>query len=403
MRCPALSLALSVVAVLFSLIAITAGPSFAQIAAAGPIPPGSRVVIAPMGGFETYFAAAVREKKVPITLTLDKESAQYFIVSTDTEWQGFVYGAGGSANWSQSGGSASYGAAASSTRGLEASIMLIDANTKDVVWAYEVHKSSHGGLLLGTMAARGKQSVAEACAKHLKEFIEKNVGGRETGSSSVIITPVVQHSADRTSNSPENSNPTPTHSSQSSQSTPMLSAVSVNSTPAGADVFVDDGFVGNTPSTLNISAGKHVVAVRKSGFQEWVRSVNLYGGSITLNAELAHSTDEMHAATPALADGSKESVSAEAYSSQTSVGWIGVHAQNSGDVAVVTNVMADSPGAKAGIQVGDVILALDGRLMKGKDFETAVAVLKPGTQISLNYARGSSAHEVSITVGSHNM
>jgi hypothetical protein len=139
----------------------------------GQISPGARIVIAPMGGFETYFAAAMREKKVPVRLTLDKDSAQFFVVSTETEWHGFVYGSGGSANWNQNGGSAAHGAAASSTRGLEASIMLIDAKSKDVVWAYEVHKSSHGALLLGTHAARGQQSLAEACAKHLKEFIEK--------------------------------------------------------------------------------------------------------------------------------------------------------------------------------------------------------------------------------------
>jgi len=126
-----------------------------------------------MGGFETYFAAAVREKKVPVTLTVDKTTAQYFVVSTNQEWQGFVFGSGGSANWGHAGGSSSYGATASSTRGLEASIMLISANTKDVVWAYEVHKNSHGSLLFGTHAARGQQSLAEACAKHLKEFIDK--------------------------------------------------------------------------------------------------------------------------------------------------------------------------------------------------------------------------------------
>lgn len=89
-------------------------------------------------------------------------------------------------------------------------------------------------------------------------------------------------------------------------------------------------------------------------------------------------------------------------SSQTDIGWIGVNAQNKGDVSVVTNVNADGPGAKAGIQVGDIILALDGRLIKGKDFETIVSTLKPGTQISVNYARGSSAHEVTVTVGSPN-
>jgi hypothetical protein len=151
----------------------TAEPGTAVATGSRTVAPGSRVVIAPMGGFETYFAAAVREKGVPITLTLDKASAQFYVVSTNTEWQGFVYGSGGSASWGPSGGSATHGAAASSTRGLEASIMLIDAKTKDVVWAYEVHKNSHGSLLFGTFGARGQQSVAEACAKHLKEFVEK--------------------------------------------------------------------------------------------------------------------------------------------------------------------------------------------------------------------------------------
>ena len=117
--------------------------------------------------------AAIREKKVPVKLTLSRESAQFFVVSTETEWHGFVYGSAGGANWNQNGGSAGHAASASSTRGLEASIMMIDAKTKDVVWAYEVHKSSHGALLFGTHAARGQQSLAEACAKHLKEYIEK--------------------------------------------------------------------------------------------------------------------------------------------------------------------------------------------------------------------------------------
>lgn len=147
------------------------------VVASGLMPAGARVVIAPMGGFETYFAAAIREKKVPITLTLDKNSAQYFVVSTETEWQGFVFGSGGSANWNRLGGSAAYGSSGSSTRGLEASIMLIDAKSKDVVWAYEVHKNSHGALLFGTLGVRGQQSLAEACAKHLRDFIKSESNG----------------------------------------------------------------------------------------------------------------------------------------------------------------------------------------------------------------------------------
>lgn len=139
----------------------------------GQIPPGARIVIAPMGGFEAYFAAAIREKGVPVTLTLDRDSAQYFVVSTETEWRGFVAGSSANADWNQTGGHYGSASSASSTRGLESSIMLIDAKSKDVVWAYEVHKSSHGALIFGTLAARGQQSLAEACAKHLKEFMEK--------------------------------------------------------------------------------------------------------------------------------------------------------------------------------------------------------------------------------------
>jgi hypothetical protein len=126
-----------------------------------------------MGGFETYFAAAIREKGVPITLTLDRDSAQYFVVSTETEWRGFVAGSAASADWGPVGGHYGSASGASSTRGLESSIMLIEAKSKDVIWAYEVHKSSHGALIFGTLGARGQQSLAEACAKHLKEYMEK--------------------------------------------------------------------------------------------------------------------------------------------------------------------------------------------------------------------------------------
>ena len=160
-----------ILCLLFSLYA--AGKDKDKESAMSQISPGARIVIAPMGGFETYFAAAIREKKVPITLTLDRDSAQFFVVSTETEWRGFVAGSSASADWNQGGGHYDSASAASSTRGLESSIMLIDAKTKDIVWAYEVHKSSHAALLFGTHATRGQQSLAEACAKHLKEYIEK--------------------------------------------------------------------------------------------------------------------------------------------------------------------------------------------------------------------------------------
>jgi hypothetical protein len=60
----------------------------------------------------------------------------------------------------------------------------------------------------------------------------------------------------------------------------------VDSTPAGADIEIDGGFVGNTPSTVTVNAGSHQVVVKKSGFTDWTRTLNVTGGTINLNATL---------------------------------------------------------------------------------------------------------------------
>ncbi|HUN61198.1 MAG TPA: PEGA domain-containing protein [Candidatus Sulfotelmatobacter sp.] len=78
------------------------------------------------------------------------------------------------------------------------------------------------------------------------------------------------------------------------------SALTVNSAPVGADIYLDQNFVGNTPSTLNVTAGKHSISIRKSGYQDWVRDMNLAGGSITLNAELAPGSNAVAPASAAV-------------------------------------------------------------------------------------------------------
>ena len=54
----------------------------------------------------------------------------------------------------------------------------------------------------------------------------------------------------------------------------------------GADIEVDDNFVGNTPSVVELVYGEHNVAVKKSGYKTWQRRIKLSGGEIKINAEL---------------------------------------------------------------------------------------------------------------------
>lgn len=51
--------------------------------------------------------------------------------------------------------------------------------------------------------------------------------------------------------------------------------VSISSSPTGADISVDQSFVGNTPSSISLSAGKHVISVSKQGYKDWERGITL--------------------------------------------------------------------------------------------------------------------------------
>lgn len=62
--------------------------------------------------------------------------------------------------------------------------------------------------------------------------------------------------------------------------------VQVASDPAGADIEVDGSFVGNTPSTIELTVGEHTVVVKKAGFKTWERNIKTSGGSISLAAQL---------------------------------------------------------------------------------------------------------------------
>ena len=68
--------------------------------------------------------------------------------------------------------------------------------------------------------------------------------------------------------------------------TASQASLTIDSTPSGADIEIDGGFVGSTPSTINTSPGAHEVSVKKKGFADWSKKLNVTGGSIHLTAEL---------------------------------------------------------------------------------------------------------------------
>ena len=114
------------------------------------IPKNSSVYIIPADGFETYLAAALRKKNVPLFIVTDRAIADFEITYTHEK-----KGAG----WAKI---LVLGDARSTA---SASISVTNLKTSVVVFADSSHRGS---------AWRGERSTAEKLAKYLKKYMEKN-------------------------------------------------------------------------------------------------------------------------------------------------------------------------------------------------------------------------------------
>ena len=55
--------------------------------------------------------------------------------------------------------------------------------------------------------------------------------------------------------------------------------IAIKSSPDNAEVSVDGNFMGNTPASLKLGAGKHTVKVSLAGYKDWSRDVTVSAGS----------------------------------------------------------------------------------------------------------------------------
>ncbi len=141
-----------------SVVSVPAQPVATPVATPAPVipsgpvsmavAPGSRVYIAPMGGFETYLAAAFQKKHVQVVPVASEEQSQYVLSGTSEEKK---------AGWAKMAFMGSYHSDDA------ASVSMVDRKTGAIVFAYAVNKKN-------TM--HGNQTTAEACAKHLQAHIE---------------------------------------------------------------------------------------------------------------------------------------------------------------------------------------------------------------------------------------
>jgi putative serine protease PepD len=80
--------------------------------------------------------------------------------------------------------------------------------------------------------------------------------------------------------------------------------------------------------------------------------------------------------------------------------YVGVRIESVAGGAKITKIVAGSPAAKAGLKVGDVITAFDGKTITSADELTAaVTAAKPGEQATVTLQRGGATQHVTVTLG----
>jgi hypothetical protein len=66
-----------------------------------------------------------------------------------------------------------------------------------------------------------------------------------------------------------------------------LPTVEIKSTPDGAEITVDEKYMGSTPSALRLPPGDHKIKIEKSGFKSWEKTLTVTGGgTVSVDATL---------------------------------------------------------------------------------------------------------------------
>jgi GH15 family glucan-1,4-alpha-glucosidase len=119
---------------------------------------GKKIYLDPNDSFSAYFSAAMQKKKVPVTVTVDPQQADYTAQFQAKDRNGSVL-----QSVLSSLGQGNYDNRSTN----EVSMSIIDNKSKDVVFSYTCSKISQYSNASSALAS----SVAECLAKHWKDSI----------------------------------------------------------------------------------------------------------------------------------------------------------------------------------------------------------------------------------------
>lgn len=224
--------------------------------------------------------------------------------------------------------------------------------------------------------------------------------------------------------------------------TGQLSAtLEISSTPPDADIELDGSFAGNTPSSVGVEAGQHIIKISKNGFNPWERKIKSSTGTVRVSASLvpmqAVTSVPTSSAVIQQEDGVAKSAALISHepppSPTTTHDDPGVNAQapkaeevpstaapaknnameaflglssdekkgERHDGVRIDGITPGGPADAAGLRLGDYILAIDNHyFFSVEELDSEVRSHKPGARVAVRYRRYSTIDEAFLIIGS---
>jgi hypothetical protein len=229
--------------------------------------------------------ALAQQTSTPQALaTVNDQDKPRIYVTDSNSWsmQGSAGGSNGTFAASSSGGARPQTAEIIKTFGQRCP-QIITNNRLDAV-NYVVELDHEGGKGLLTH----KDKIAVFVQKSGDSIFSKStlsVGGSVQDACAAILAHWGAHASElRTVAAPvaDNTIAASTHAA----ATAIVTGISVDASAPNCDIEVDGNFMGNTPSTINLAPGKHEIVVKKTGYQDWSRSMMVGSGTVRLSADM---------------------------------------------------------------------------------------------------------------------
>jgi PEGA domain/PDZ domain len=219
----------------------------------------------------------------------------------------------------------------------------------------------------------------------------------------------------------------------------------ISSMPQDADIELDGSFAGNTPSSVGVEAGEHIIKISKNGFNPWERKIKSSTGTVRVSANLdpirvatsvpassaviqqengtAKSAEVGRASIPATTNSSsasapdgnqprvngqalkvEEARSGTAPAKNNVVDFLGASSDEKKgerhDGVRIDGITLGGPADNAGLKLGDYILAIDNHyLFTVEELDSEVSSHKLGTRVAVRYRRYSTIDETFLIIG----